>query len=116
MPSALVRETELEIIEIAALVDLQLRHIEESRHPFQLLVADRMFHNDNGIVHVASLDEVVREEILDFVEEDECPAGSNLSRIVPGRVPFRCLYPEDSGVEIHGKTIRQVIGRCHLDP
>ena len=61
VPSAFIRETEFKIIEITALVHPELRHVEQGGHPLELLVADRMLHDDDGIVHIAALDEVVGE-------------------------------------------------------
>ena len=78
VPSAFVREMETEVVEIALVIDCQGRNIEQARKPFDLAGFDRMLDDDDGIVHVATLYQVVHEEIFNLMEEDEGTAGSDL--------------------------------------
>ena len=91
MSCAFVREAEHEVAEIAVLTYLESRYIEQLAHAVDLLVCHRMLDNHYRIVHITSLHEVVVEKELDLMEEDECPADSDLFRIYDIIVPYCIL-------------------------
>ena len=88
---AFVREAEHEVAEIAVFAYLESRHIEQLAHAFDLLVCHRMLHDHDRIVHITSLHEIVVEQELDLMEENECPAYSDLFRIYDVIVPYGIL-------------------------
>ena len=91
VPSALVIETELEVVEVAFLADLQLLDLEKGTELVQLPFRDRMLHDDDGVVYVPALDQSHPEKIGDLVQEDEGAAGTDLGRIVDFGVPMDLL-------------------------
>ena len=76
---ALIREVEPHVVEIAPLINLELRLVEQACHCRNLLIVYRMFHNHNGIVHITALYEIVAQEIFQLMEEYEGTAGCYLA-------------------------------------
>ena len=74
MPSALVREMELEVVEVTVVVYGKLRHIEKRGEPLELLRLDRMFNYHDGVIDIPTLDQIVLEQVLYLVEEHESTA------------------------------------------
>ncbi len=75
-----------------------------------------MLHDDDGIVHVAALDEVVPEQVLDLMEEDEGTADADLAGVIHMLVPVGGLDAQDLGVEVHGDVGRRAGGRFDAYP
>ena len=59
-----------------------------------------MFYDDDSIVYIASLYQSVAEKELQFMEEYECPACSDLFCLYYRVIPYGMLYSEDPGVEV----------------
>ena len=108
---ALVREMQLQIVQVAVLADIDPLFSEKAGDPVELLAGDRMLDDHDGVVDVASLDQVVGEEVLQFVEEDERPARGDLGGVVHGWIPGGLLDAEDAGAEVDGDFIRAGVGR-----
>ena len=96
-----------QIAQIAFRGNTQLRLVEQVRHTSHLLVSNRMLHNHDGIVHITSLHQVVRQKELNLMEEHESAARADFRCIILGQVPCGRLHAEHSGIEIH----RNIVGR-----
>ena len=116
VPPALVREMQLQVVQVAFARDRQVRHVQQGGDAGELLLAHRMLHDDDGIVHVTPFDEVVLEQVLDLVEEAEGTADTDFAGIVHGFVPMGGLDAEDAGTEVHGDVCGRDIGRFDAHP
>ena len=101
MPSALIREAEGEIVEIA-LAHRKLGNIEKGGEPLELVVRDRMLNDHDRVVHVPSPDQIVLEQELYFMEKDKSPARAEFQGIFSALIPMRRLHSQDLRTEIHG--------------
>ena len=82
MSAAFVGEMQLEVVQVTLPGNLQRRFSEQGGKGCQLLCGDWMLHYYDGVVNVAALYEVVPEKELEFMEENECAAGTDLAGIV----------------------------------
>ena len=70
-----------------------------------------MLDDDDSIVHITTLDKVIIEKELYLVEENKCPADTDLLRIQNRRIPLSVLYTKHSRIEIHHYVILEFFGR-----
>ena len=113
VPSALVRKMEADIVKITFRKDIHFADIEQSRHSFQRLVRNRMFHDYYGVFQVPSLDEIIIKEVFQFMEENKRAAWSHIRGIIYRPVKMYFLDSEDMRVEIDCQVDRELISRIY---
>ena len=94
-----VRKAELDVVQVT-FVDLNVLFVEKFRQPGEFFVRDLVFDDHDGVVQVASFDQVVLDQRFQFVQEDERAARGDLFREIPDTVEARILIAYDFGVEI----------------
>ena len=116
VPSALIVEMQFQIVQVSPADDLEFGQSHRGGHPVQLLVGNRVLDDDDRVVHIPALDQVVGEQVLDFVEENEGPADTDLVCIILSRLPRGGLDTQNAGGEIHRNLIGRLVGRFDPDP
>ena len=75
-----------------------------------------MLGQNQGVVHIAALDQVVGEQVFDFMEEDKGPANTDFMGIVLSRLPGGGLDAQHTGPEIDRNGIGGFVRRFDPDP
>ena len=87
VPAAFIGEMQLKVVQVTLAGNGKGGFTEQGGKGRELLRRYRMLNYHYGVVHVASLYEVVPEKELKFMEEAEGTAGADLGGIVRGKVP-----------------------------
>ena len=101
VPSALIREAEGEIVEIA-LAHRKLGNIEKGGELLSWSSETGCSTITIRVVHVPSPDQIVLEQELYFMEKDKGPARAEFQGIFSALIPMRRLHSQDLRTEIHG--------------
>ena len=108
MPRRFVRETQLQIVQIA-FVDLHVALIEYFRQTVELLVRNAVLDDNDRVIQIAALDQVVVDQRLQLMQENERAARCDLLGEVRHAVEPRVLVPDDLGIEIDVHVDRELV-------
>ena len=99
VPCELVVAAQLQVIEVAGL-DFDARLVENLLEVLLLLLGHGILDHDDGVVHVAALDEVGLDEGFQLVEEDERAARRDFRCVVVAGLEGGILVADDLGIVI----------------
>ena len=73
-----IGKTQVQIVEIALALDFNFIFLEYFFQPTELALINGFIYNYNGIIDIASFDQVVLQEHFQLVQKAKSAAGGNL--------------------------------------
>ena len=101
MSCRFVREPEFKIVEIALTFDFNIVSFEYASKPAHFLIAYWLVNHNDGIVDVTALDQVVRQQGLQLMQEAKGSAGGNLGLEITDIFESCMLRSQHRAVEIN---------------